>query len=195
MKKLTNEEMKLIYTNKKLRNNVANAHGCCNSNMEFLHKKAFWIYPQERIVTEEQIAEAKEEIKRSCAETLENNKGKLLLVGMGWAGADVNTNDVGNCRVRGYFMNGKGVKCFVEANHHNNRNTGGRDLLWFDFAHYCDKYDMAGHQHHLLSNVEGAEYTKANILRYVNSAFETDFKELVIDNYDLAPDSFVSAES
>jgi len=188
-RELTADGFKRIYTEKKFRNAVAHAHGCCKAAGEKpVFKKAF-DWPREWAVTDEQIAEAKEEIKRACVKTLAENQGKLLLVGMGWPDADIGKNDIGNPRARGNFRDPQGRLCFVEINH---REKDGKSFLWFDFAHRVNAYEKQ--QHHLLSKVwaQGAAFSKANILRYVNQAFGTTFKEVVIDNYDLNADDFES---
>ena len=73
---LTSEKLKEIYTNEKFRNEVAFAHTCLDINHKFKHKKTC-DYPDEYIVTEEQIKEAEEERQRAKAETIEKNKNKL----------------------------------------------------------------------------------------------------------------------
>jgi len=187
---LTAAEFKRIYTEKKFRNAVAHAHGCCKAAGEKpIFKKAF-DWPLAWAVSDEQIQEAREEIARACVKTLAENKGKLLLVGMGWPQAAIGENDIGNPRARGNFRDPQGRLCFVEINH---REEDGESLLWFDFAHRVDAYEK-GDQHHLLPDVHRSAFSKANVLRYVNSAFGTAFKEVVIDNYDLNPGAFVSEE-
>jgi hypothetical protein len=187
---LNDENFQRIYTDKQFRNHVAHAHTCCNQYHKPIYKKAFGTYPKVWAVSEEQIAEAKEEIKRACVKTLAENKGKLLLVGMGWADAKIPMNDIGNPRARGYFRDPQGEKCFIEINHAQ-PDTQYSPHLWFDFAFRGKDCNFSAA---LIPRGNRGVFTKANVLDNVNSAFGTSFKEVVIDNYDLNAEDFESIE-
>ena len=110
---LTDEKLQDIYSNKKFRNQVAYAHGCYSAypNNTFKYKKTC-SYPDEWIVTDEQIALATKELERSQVETKKKHKNSLLFVGMGMT-YETNT-DIGNFRIRTEFLNRYGKQFFVE---------------------------------------------------------------------------------
>lgn len=193
---LTPEKLNEIYSNEKLRNDVAFAHGCLNSRGEFLYKKTC-SYPVEYKVTDEQIKIANEERLRAKQQTIKDNEGKLMFVGMGMTYEPRYEDDVCNHRVRTEFMNSKGRLFFIEF------GTGSKyDEMRIDHAIDRDlenkcKENRTNDQPY--NNYKGLErmnnlpkYTKRNILNFVNSHFDCNFKEIVIDNYNVSPSDFIS---
>lgn len=112
---LTNEQFSDIYTNESFRNAVAFAHGCCDSSGKHQHYKAL-DYPNEYIVTPEQIEAAKAEYARAKAEKVANlPKGALVFVGMGMEYKSRFEGDLCNHRIRTEFYNSEGRHFFIEV--------------------------------------------------------------------------------
>lgn len=191
-KTLDADTFQQIYTDKRLRNAVAYAHGCYTSHetgTKFKHRLALY-YPISYIVTEEQIEAAKVEIQASMMRTKEEHAGKLILVGMGMV---LNEKDYfGNHRARGCFINDAGEKCFVEVMNSKRKDAAERSI-WFDFAFIC-KED--GEEKERLNadkkSWPGKRFTSENILMLINREFGSSFKEIYLDNYDLGPDEHIS---
>ena len=110
---LTAEKFAEIYTDESFRNTVAFAHQSCKANGEFIHFKTC-SYTIEYIVTESQIKEAEKERQRAKGQTVKDNAGKLMFVGMGCTYAPRYEDDVCNHRIRTEFTNKKGHRYFVE---------------------------------------------------------------------------------
>ena len=68
--------------NKQLQN-IAFAHWVENNQGVLLYKKAFWIYPIEYSVNDDQIKEAKEELQKRKNIELQQYKNKLVFINMG----------------------------------------------------------------------------------------------------------------
>lgn len=183
---LTPEKLRDIYSCPDFRNVVAFAHGVYkrSDDIEPMHRITC-SYPVAYIVTQEQIYEAGRELARAKAEALESNRGKLVLIGMGMVRED-RPYLMNNYRVRGYFINRNGQKCFVEFM--QGRNPDGiveAEMLYPDFAMI---EDVPIQQERKCFGL----YTEENALRFVNQNFGCDFKELVIDNYTLSPEEIIS---
>lgn len=181
--KMTDEKFQEIYRNKKLRNEVAYAHACHTSHetgAKFKHKKTC-SYPIEYIVTEEQIKLAKEELERSSRATIAVNKGNLLFTGMGVV-RDLG-NGVTNHRFRANFETVRGTKAFIEFSYVDTKENP--DCLHIDFAFLGD--DCNKHR----CDFEGNMIPKSIdlVLEMINQNFQTDFKKIIIENYDNVIDS------
>lgn len=109
---LTPEKFAEIYTSEKFRNEVAFAHGCKYEGRPEYKKTCS--YPVEYIVTEAQIAEATKERERAKIQTVKDNEGKLMFVGMGMEYAPRYKDDVCNHRIRTEFVNAEGHRFFIE---------------------------------------------------------------------------------
>ena len=181
-REITAETMKEIYTNKKLRNAVANAHSCLDQYMKFKHKKALY-YPIEYIVNEEQIAEAKAERERASAETIRANVGNLLFTGMG---SDKELGGgVTNHRFRAAFMNDAGKSCFVEFSYCDTKHAPdclNIDFFITDYKEERETYNRGGY----------VKKDMARVLEFVNNGFGCSFKGVFIDNWDANSADFVS---
>jgi len=188
LSKLDSDKLQEIYTNKKFRNEVANAHACLDQFHKFKYRKTC-SYPHEYIVTDEQIDLAKREREASKQRTIEENKGKLVMIGMGMVKDDVEEDFINNHRVRGYFYNTVGRKCFIEA------MTSIKGDMFIDFAFYAEGED-ACNRNRLIGldkkTFPGMEFTLTNLLDLVNKSFKCEFNDIVIDNYDLSPDEITS---
>lgn len=111
---LTSEKFSDIYTNESFRNAVAFAHKCYDKYSCFLHYKAL-DYPNEYIVTTEQIEAAKTEYNRAKAEKVANlQKGQFVFVAMGCDRPIKTEDEINNHRVRTEFKNTEGRHFFVE---------------------------------------------------------------------------------
>lgn len=110
---LSAEKFNEIYTNEKLRNAVAYAHGCYDSSHNFKHFKAL-CFPVEYIVTEDQITEAKELLRQAKNRILNTHQNDLLFCCMGMEYSPRFNDDVCNHRIRTEFINKDGRRFFVE---------------------------------------------------------------------------------
>lgn len=194
---LTDERFQDIYTNEKFRNEVAFAHGFCKSNGELIGHKTC-SYPESYIVTQEQIAEAKAEHQRAKAATVAECEGKLLLTGMGMTYAERYADDVCNHRVRLEFINRFGVRYFAEF------GTGrGENMRVEDCVNRTREEELKNtadwnkqNLYYIYHGQNGAgsslQYTKQNILGFINTRFDCAFKEIVIDNYNVSTEDYVS---
>jgi hypothetical protein len=183
---LTDEKLQGIYTDKKLRNEVAYAHGCYSAfpNSQFKHFSTC-SYPVSYIVTEKQIELAKLEVERSKKETQERYKNSLLFVGMGMT---YKTDTyIGNHRIRTEFINKDGRKFFVEFGTAVNKEYTRCDFA-IDGGVDSDKYNYAGLEKAAKTEHSICRYTPENILKLVNDTFDCKFTEIFIDNYDLSTD-------
>jgi len=120
---LSNERFSTIYTNESFRNAVAFAHKCCDKHSCFLHYKAL-DYPNEYIVTTEQIEAAKAEYARAKAEKVANlQKGALIFVCMGGDREIKSDDEINNYRVRTEFKNSEGRHFFVEFSYFDKQDS------------------------------------------------------------------------
>lgn len=186
MRTLTEEKFQTIFTDEKFRNQVASAHKSYTSDRVFKHFKTS-SYPIEYIVTEEQIEKAQIERELSQIKCLEENRNKLLFVGMGMPCEKEGRSDVTNHRIRTTFLNNKGEKFLVEISRTNQNNK--REYGTFDFAIHIGKSDLFNYKkkYNYRSLERSGLYllTQENILNIINQHFDCSFKELVIDNHNI----------
>jgi len=194
MKTLTDEQFKEIYTNKKLRNAVAYAHGCLSSNMEFKHFRAM-NYPNDYAVNQNQINKAKEEVARDKVKTVANIGNKLVFVGMGMNYEPRYKGDICNHRIRTEITNSEGHRFFIEV------GTGLQNSMRVD--HSIDRTvqdELNDHtQQNKFYNYGGIErtkkalkFTKQNVLKLVNKTFGCNFTEIEVDYYTLTTEDYQS---
>lgn len=183
---LTSEKLRDIYTNPEFRNQVAYAHGVFrqSTDKEPL-RRVTCSYPVSYIVTQDQISEAQNELHRAKVEMLETVRGKLVLIGMGMVRKD-HPELINNYRVRGYFLNRNGQKCFVEFMQGKDRHTDTEATRLYPDHAMIEGLPI------LQERKTFGSFTKADALRFVNLFFGCDFKEVIIDNYTLSPDEVVS---
>lgn len=188
---LSAELFRQIYTDVRLCKAVAYAHQCLDAASRPLYKKALF-YPHSYIVTEEQIEKAKTELARAKAQSIEENRGKLVFVGMGSAYKARYDDDVCNHRVRAEFFNRDGRKFFIEF-------CRGLSEKSFVISHAIDRdleesWDRKISHLQPYNNYKGLEkgikynYTCQNLLAIVNQHFECDYQEIIIDSDLLHPD-------
>jgi len=190
---LTAAEFTKIYQCERLRNAVAYAHAFCDKNGNKLGMKALY-YPIEYIVTDEQINEAKKEIERAKAEILKTSNDVFILIGMGMNYSERYEDDVCNHRVRAYFTNKDGKKYFIEL------GTGIGESMRIDHAIDIDKQEEEENKSiKSCNNFKDLErqknvlkYTKANILKIINTNFDCHFKYVLIDEYTLNPEDRIN---
>ncbi len=110
----------------------------------------------------------------------------LYFEGAGWADADTSkATDVGNCRIRTAFRNDKGEAIYLELTSCEVSKHSAPSLEKYTFAGFVDSchYILGDDDenkhciHH--RNSKTFEYTKANILKFVNS-LGCSFSEVVI---------------
>lgn len=187
---LTDEKFQEIYTDEKLRNAVAYAHGVRSGNEAWL--KAM-IYPIDYKVTQQQKELALAEILRAKQEKLETLGNKLVFVGMGMT---YSGDDVGNYRIRTEFKNAGGLQFFIEL------SSAGSDSnpKWAMVHHaiYRELTFLLGEpkevSHDNYKNLEynsSVVYTKESILEFINKNFGCSFKEMEVDNYTFNCEEFV----
>ena len=183
---LTNEKFKNIYTNEKFRNEVAYAHICIATDKSETRQTCS--YPIRYVVTDAQIKEAQALIAKTKKEVLAKHKNNLLFVGMGMT---YNTDtEIGNYRIRTEFLNSKGYKFFVEFGK-GNRKWKTRVDFAIDLTLQNKLQDScSGYNYKNLERgeerIKNLEYTPQNILNIVNDYFDCEFKNIIIDNYNIA---------
>lgn len=183
---LTDEKFQDIYTDEKFRNQVAFAHRCYTADQQFKHLKTC-SYPVDYIVTEEQKNIAETERQRAKNEAKENLGNKLVFVGMGSEYASRYEGDICNYRVRTYFLNKFGIKCFIEVG--TGRNP---EEMRVDHAMFRVGSDDEKNNYHGLERRDSyPKYTLENLLNIVNSNFDCNFSEIEIDQHTLSPDEFI----
>lgn len=221
---LTEEKFQEIYKSEKFRNEVASAHWQCDKGGRKLHKITC-SYPITYKVTEGQVKEAQEELKRAIKKAAKENTYKLLFIGMGSEYSPRYEDDVCNFRIRTEFLNPEGKRFFIEFG--TGRNEGDlridhaidRDLEikmnekaseYIKLANEARKNmnfqketfyrnEVNKWMEQPYNNYKGLEhsaqylgkYTKENLLKIVNENFGCNFKELVIDNYNLSCDGVI----
>ena len=193
-KTLTPEKFAEIYTDEKFRNRVAFAHAYHNSNGE--KGRITCSYPVTYIVTEEQIAEAEAERIRAKKQAVKDNYVKLMLVGMGMAYEARYEDDVCNYRVRGEFQNPDGRVFLIEFGTGQGENLRidhaidrtRQDELQDSFAHQSEFFNFKK----LESKTPEMKYTLSNLLQIVNKYFNCNFREIVIDNYNVSTEDYIS---
>jgi hypothetical protein len=183
---LTPEKLQEIYTNEAFRNKVAYAHGCYTAfpNSVFKHFKTCG-YPDEYIVTQEQIDEAAIELERAKIELDAKYNNKLVFIGMGMEYEPRFEGDVCNHRVRTELINKNGHKYFIElgtgrkeemrCDHSIDYVNGDEDSKKYNFGDLERKDSMP-------------KYTLENVLSLVNRVFDCKFTEIIIDNHTLSTD-------
>lgn len=217
---LQDEKFQEIYTDEKLRNAVAFAHGCSDKYGKHLHHKAL-MYPDEYIVSKDQIQEAKNELERGKAEKVKNMKaGQLVFVGMGMEYKSRFDGDLCNHRIRTYFKNDEGRCFFIEV------GTGKANEMWCDHSIDVDlenkhsqkldenynerKKEKKGSDRYMwlmdnrekwlkqpYNNFGGIEhaklgiYSKENLLKIINDVFGCSYSEIEVDNYTLRTEDFI----
>ena len=111
---MSNEVFKKLIKNDYWVSNIALPVNCCDEYGNHTHYRTC-SYPDEYIINEEQIKEAKREYKRRHDEEINNIKrGDLCFVAMGMSFNTTNKNDVGNHRIRAEFKNRNGKHFFIE---------------------------------------------------------------------------------
>mgnify|MGYP001604542795 CR=1 FL=1 len=195
IKLMDEETFKGIYTNEKLRNEIAFAHGVEGWGE---YKKAM-MYPLSYKVTDRQIKEAEELRLKRQKEVLKENKNNLLFCSMGMDFEPTFEDGVGNHRIRTEFKNSKGHIYFIEL------GTGKDGNLRIDHSIDRTKQDEVNDhfdKQHLFYNFAGLErktpqlkYTYENVLKLVNEYFNCNFKRMVVDGYNIESPDFPICES
>lgn len=188
---LNKEKFKEIYINEQFRNEVAYAHQCCDKNGNFLYLSTT-SYPNRYKVTKVQQKEALKLIEKTKKIVIKENEGKLLFVGMGGLYAERYEGDICNYRIRTEFININGHKFFIELTSTHNRE------MKVDHAIDRDLEEKeAKNREQNYNNFKNLErkifplYSKSEIIALVNSNFQCNFKELIVDNYNLCTDDFI----
>lgn len=108
----------------------------------------------------------------------------LYFEGAGMEGTQY--NDVENCRIRTAFTNDRGKKIYLElgCGHSHKKKNPEYHWLWCDFCHYItgDSEDCNINRLDCERNQTGKEmeWTKANILKFVNENCDCSFDKVVI---------------
>lgn len=218
---LSNEKFKDIYTNEKLRNAVAFAHGSCDSNGNLLHYIAL-DHPNRYIVTTEQVQIAKSELARKKMEKIRNMQvGTLVFVAMSSDYAERYEGDLCNHRIRTEFFNSDGRHFFVEFIRGNSNSmyctfSIDRDLqekYRVKMSHICSELrnehrgtvryaDLSKelsncniqpyyNYGNLQKRTDLGIYSKNNLLKIINDVFGCNYTSIEVDRYTLRTDDFV----
>ncbi|WP_159522815.1 hypothetical protein [Sunxiuqinia indica] len=212
---LTPEKFREIYSNPKFRNEVARAHKNCNSDGVFKHFQTC-SYPTTYIVTESQIEAAKNELLKAKNETFKKHENDLLFVSMGSDYEPRFNDDACNHRIRTEFLNSEGKRFFIEVGtgrgeeiridhsidrdkeieiknmlshaflQRNTKKYGSKDWVkWNEKIRHLHNIG-SGNYKDLERAHMGLKYTKTNVLDLVNKYFDCNFKNIVIDGYDIS---------
>lgn len=115
-------------------------------------------------------------------------KKKLIFEGAGWDCAD--NNDVGNCRIRTTFLNRKGEIIYLEmGGHASSKYSIDNDKLYNLSCHISHLHKIKdGKTHNTKKYYKYSritmEYTKENILKFVNTNLDCDFDSIIVNNKD-----------
>lgn len=183
IQELDKETFKQVYTDEKLRNAVAYAHGVLESNGS--EWKRALIYPISYKVNDEQIKICNDLINKRKKEVLKENKHNLLFCGMGCEFEPRFNDGVGNHRIRTEFINKDGIKCFIEVG--TSYGKGKEDNLRID--HAIIPYDREEKNRLDIERSDlNLKYTYQNVLNLVNHYFNCNFKNIVLDYYNISCD-------
>jgi len=179
---LTAEDLQGIYTDPKLRNEIAYAHGFCDRDGVQLGLQTC-SYPHTFEVTEEQIAEAQREIDRDRAELVKKYTANntLVFIGMGMSYEPKYEGDVCNHRIRTVFQNIDGQKCFVEFGTGKDYETTRCDHSILNYG----QENEVNHYGRLERRDSMPKFTLENIMNLVNRTFNCKFTEIVVDQFTL----------
>jgi hypothetical protein len=175
---MTEEKFNEIYTNEEFRNDVAYAHCCSYQGQDEFYGTCS--YPLKWVVTPERKEIALKEIERKKGIVLKDNINKLFFEGAGCVAID----KVENCRIRTRLKNNNGELIYLEIIGSTPHEYTPDHLKAYsaighiDFCHLSadreEKCIKPGNIHF--------EYTKENILKWVNDNLNCSFTEIVIDN-------------
>lgn len=214
---LSDEDFKRIYTDENFRNAVAYAHQQCNARGNFIHYIAL-AYQLRYIVSEEQITEAKELLRRAKIKIFNDHSNDLLFCSMGGSYPARYEDDVCNHRIRTEFLNKDGRRFFIEfgnvrgdnlrIDHSIDRDMENEYKIKSNLAFIerkkhtfrSDKWELCdlevkkyqGQPYHNYAGLEHLDepikYTRQNILNIVNEKFDCNFKAIIIDQNTIHPD-------
>lgn len=193
IQELTTEEYNKYKDDERFIHNIYYAVSCCDEHGKLKYKKAMTKYTKadkDFIVSDEQIKIGKEEYNRRKQEIINNIKvNDLVFVGMGMDFKPINNKHIGNHRIRTYFKNNDGVLCFVEFGTAVNKNFMRCDHALFNTeknnTRTIKERDAKEKRVYLLESLKcgSKAYTKKNILKLINSNFNTNFKNVRIYSY------------
>ena len=216
MKELTEQEFNQMFTNEKLRNAIAFAHGSYDSGMKFIGVVAL-VGSDRYLVASEQIEKAKQFYEEAKRQTFEQHKNDLLFCGMGCDYEALYDDDVCNHRIWTQFENSKGKHYLLEFQHTTDYNLYLSAFCDFDSeAEYNNQWEELRRQrdefrprddkwkeinkimqelgsqycfnsHPLMKERAELKFTRANILELVNREFDCYFNDIVIDLYNIHP--------
>ncbi len=110
----------------------------------------------------------------------------LKFEGAGWSEAE--SNGVGNCRIRTTFLNDKGRKIYLEMGGTKTHSASMKAYRSFDFPWRIDHcfYEDCNEDSDIRRKYEKTqfiqEYTKANILSFVNECLGCSFDAMEVIN-------------
>jgi len=172
--------------NKQLKS-IAYAHGCANSNWKLLYKKAFWKYPTEYIVNDDQIKEAKKELEVRKNKELKSFKNKLVFVNM-WMSFKSKKGYINNHRIRSFFLNYDNEICFLEVWSNNDNNFMRCDFAKNESKNYNNyNYnnilnDINNIKDHKIYSRDFLKYRKNILLDIINNKFNCNYKKIYFTN-------------
>jgi len=216
MKELTEQEFNQIFTDAKLRNAVVFAHASYDSGMKLIGFVAL-VYPDNYLVTTEQIEKATQIYEEEKRKTFEEHKNDLIFCGMGCDYDPQYDDDICNHRIWTQFENSKGKHYLLEFQHTTDYNLYLSAFCDFDTEkEYNDRWEAMRikrdgfrprddewkqinremqelglqycfNSHPLMKERSDLKYTRANILELINKEFDCLFNDIVIDLYNIHP--------
>lgn len=112
----------------------------------------------------------------------------LTFEGAGWDCAA--NNGVGNCRIRTTFLNDKGEAIYFELAGHEISRYSTDEMKLFKFPwHITHLFKMKDKDARYTKAYKEftditKEYTKENILKFINDNLKCSFEQIVVDNDD-----------
>lgn len=104
----------------------------------------------------------------------------LLFEGAGWPSAE--SGDVGNCRIRTRIKNNDGVIIYLEMGCTPGKNFRDCRFDLITRVDHCHTHENGGCKWRKLEGMPNFEYSKANIINWVNKNLNCSFTDLVVDN-------------
>lgn len=192
---LSAEKFNLLTVSDKWVNAIQFPTTCCDKNHNFKYFKTC-SYPEEYIITEEQIQQAREiaeERKRHILENIKANDLVFVAMGCDYSGTP---EEVCNHRIRCNFMNIDGKRFFIEI-------IKCREYGFFiDFSIDLDKqeenkkkrikaqteYNYMGVEKNLISK----PFTWANVLAFINNTYNCCYTNARLIRYFVRCEDFIN---
>ena len=185
---MTEEIFKRIYKDEKFRNEVAFAIRCETIDGKFKYFRTN-SYPKEYQVTPEQIKIAEDVRLKAKEEIIKNNREVLLFTGMGMVFDPIMKGGCNNHRIRTSILNDDSKYFFIELSAIDDKK---HFMINHSIKRSVEKDEDINNYGRIEKSYKHTKYNHEEILKIVNEEFGCSFKKMVIDNYTLSPDDYVS---